>query len=308
MGGLAALRWSSRGSFRVAMFHEFRESDLAGLDRICAHISRHFEPIPLASMVSAIAGQTRLAANALVVTVDDGYRNFLLAQPIFRRHRIPATVYAVAGFCDRRLWLWTDQVSFAIEHTAKKSVHAVIDQQIFDLDLSSEAGSQQSRERLWEALKVCADGERLAFLGRLPALFGVEIPEDPPESRSALSWEELRALAADGVEIGCHTYSHPILSRLSDRSSLEQEIRGARELMESRLQRPVMHFCYPNGREIDIGERSRACVRESGFTSSVTCTFGLNTLQADPWRLQRLPLDASMEPDYASEVLAGLHL
>ena len=69
-----------------------------------------------------------------------------------------------------------------------------------------------------------------------------------------MSWDELRAAASEGVEIGCHTETHPILSRLSNRLELEREIRGAKEHLEECLGFDVRHFCYPNGHPIDIGE------------------------------------------------------
>jgi hypothetical protein len=89
---------------------------------------------------------------------------------------------------------------------------------------------------------------------------------------------------------------------------LEREIRGAKEVMEARLKRRVDHFCYPNGRDIDISEAAVACVREAGFASSVTCTYGLNTLQVNPLRIMRLPVEASQKVEYTAEMLVGLHL
>ena len=148
---------------------------------------------------------------------------------------------------------------------------------------------------------------RLEFLNDFASLCGVEVPPEPPPDRASLSWDEMRALAADGVEIGCHTDSHPILSRVSDVSELEHEIRGAKELMEKRLKRKVDHFCYPNGREIDISAAAVACVREAGFASAVTCTYGLNTVQADPLRIRRLPVGGITDFEYATETLVGIH-
>lgn len=177
-----------------------------------------------------------------------------------------------------------------------------------DLDLSCREAKQRAITLLWEALKICANDQRLRFVDSLSELFAVEIPPFPPDHCAALSWEELRQLAAEDVEIGCHTYTHPILSRISDRSELEREIKGAKDLIEMRLGSTVSHFCYPNGRDIDIGEASPICVRNAGFVSSVTCSYGLNTLEVDPLRIRRVPLASSISPDYAAELLAGLHL
>src|SRR5216683_3177979 len=121
MGGLAALRLVHRGKFRVLMLHEFRESVCKNLDLICNYVSCNYEPVTLSAIAAAIHSKRRLPANALTVTVDDGYRNFLIfGHPIFKKYGISTTVYAVAGFADGRLWLWTDQVAFVLGQTAKR--------------------------------------------------------------------------------------------------------------------------------------------------------------------------------------------
>jgi len=114
MGGLPVLRWRNQNSFGIPMFHSFSEADRPNVEALCSHIAHYFEPVTL----SAIVGDTKLPKNPITVTIDDGYRNFLRhGHPIFRRHRIPTTIYAVSGFADQRLWFWPDQVAFAMKKT-----------------------------------------------------------------------------------------------------------------------------------------------------------------------------------------------
>jgi peptidoglycan/xylan/chitin deacetylase (PgdA/CDA1 family) len=309
MGGLAALRLLRRDQFGVLMFHEFEEAYASSLERLCEHIGRHFEPVSLTAITSAIQGEESLPPNAVTVTVDDGYRNFLTSgHPIFKKHRIPTTIYAVASFADRRLWIWTDRLAFVLEKTGKKAVTVEIEKgHALDLDVSSAAARSAGFFTLCEGLKLVPNPRRLEFLSAFAMLCDVEVPPQPPPDRESLSWEEMRDLAAEGVEIGCHTDSHPILSRVSDPAELASEIRGAKELMEARLKLKVDHFCYPNGREIDISAAAVACVQEAGFTSAVTCSYGLNTLKADRLRIRRLPVGGVTDFAYAAETLVGLH-
>jgi len=59
-----------------------------------------------------------LPPNALAITVDDGYRDFLHnGYPIFKAHRIPVTQFLVSGFVDKKLWLWWDQVRWMVERS-----------------------------------------------------------------------------------------------------------------------------------------------------------------------------------------------
>lgn len=310
MGGLAALRLANRRKFRVLAFHSFSGESRANVEAICDHITGHFEPLSLADVVDAVKREVALPDNALTITVDDGYKNYALyGHPIFRRHRIPVTLFAVAGFAAGRLWLWPDQIEFGLEHTSKAKIPIKLGTaEVFELPLGLPSHNAESMSRLTEMLKVVPNEQRLAFMERFGSLCGVEIPMTPPPQRAALNWDELRAIAAEGVEIGCHTESHPILTRLESQADLEREIKGAKQSLEESLGLPVRHFCYPNGKAPDIDDRVVARVREAGFDSAVTCFWGLNSTRIEPLRIRRLPFDSALEFEYAVELLAGLHV
>jgi peptidoglycan/xylan/chitin deacetylase (PgdA/CDA1 family) len=309
MGGLAALRRIRRREFGVPMFHSFSAGDAANVEAFCGHVARHFEPVSLSRIVTALGEKKELPDNAITITVDDGYRNFFQhGHPIFRKHRIPTTLYVVAGFSDGRLWLWPDQIDFGLQNTAKDSIRATVNGDIVELPLANREERAQSSSRLQEALKRAGNDERVRFVGEFGKLCGVEIPPDPPVERTAMNWDELRAAAAEGVEIGCHTESHPILSRLREQSELEREIRGAGQQIEERVGTPVRHFCYPNGHAEDISEAAIRCVREAGYVSAVTCTWGLNTIETEALEIRRLPTDSALDFQYGVELLAGLHI
>lgn len=309
MGGLATLRRRHRREFGVLMFHSFYEADRSNLDALCSHITRHFHPVPLSAIADAISDGKELPDHSVAITVDDGYRNFLLhGHPVFRKHRIPATVYVVAGFADKRLWLWPDQIDFGLQNTSKDEIQATIDGASMTLKLRRSGDRADAGSRLREALKRASNEKRLWFMAGFGDLCDVEIPHDPPADREAMSWEELRAVASEGVEIGCHTDTHPILSRVASPVELDREIRGAKERIEERLGLPVRHFCYPNGRAIDIGEAAVRCVREAGYASATTTVAGLNTIHAERFEIRRLPFDSSTDLQYGMELLAGLHV
>jgi peptidoglycan/xylan/chitin deacetylase (PgdA/CDA1 family) len=310
MGGLAVLRARHRREFGVLMFHSFSEQTRANMDAICSHITRYFEPVSLSTIVESLEGRKPLPDNALAVTVDDGYRNFIQhGHPVFRKHGIPVTLYPVAGFSEGSLWLWPDQVVFGVQHTSHAAIRASVGNDgVIELGLRTPEEKAEAIFRLTEKLKQAPNDRRLAFLADFGELCGVEIPVHAPSGCEAMNWEELRAVASEGVEIGCHTETHPILSRLSDPGELEREIRGAKEHLEARLGFPVRHFCYPNGRAMDIGAAAIQCVRDAGFASAVTCVWGLNTMKAQRLEIQRISFDSTIDFHYGAELMAGLHV
>ena len=308
-GGLTILRWRHRSEFGIPVFHCFSSSTRANLEAICAHVERHFEPVSLSRIASALEDEVSLPENAISITIDDGYKSFLEnGHPIFRRHHIPTTVYVVTGFTDGRLWLWFDQVGFVLEHTSKAFLSVMLGGKTLKLRIGSPQERSDSLAKLLDALKDVPNDERISFVTGLGSLCDVDVPALPPGCRAAMTWDELRAISSDGVEIGCHTESHPILSRISNVDEIEREICGAKNLMEERLGCTVRHFCYPNGRDVDISEIAVRTVVKAGFVTATTATRGLNNGHADRVRLRRIPLDDSPTLRYGVEMLAGLHL
>jgi peptidoglycan/xylan/chitin deacetylase (PgdA/CDA1 family) len=309
MGGLSVLRARHRREFGILMFHSFHEADRPDMDTICGHIARHFEPVSMSAVVESIEERKALPPNALAITIDDGYRNVLEhGHPIFRKHRIPTTVYAVAGFSAGRIWLWPDQIEYGIRHSARASIVADLGETTVEYSLATPDDRGAAISRIQQALIHIPNERRLRFLANFGALCAVDIPPTPPSDRAALNWEELRALTAEEVEIGCHTSSHPILSQVADSAELDREIRGAGEEIAEHIGTPVRHFCYPNGRPIDIGDAASECVLNAGYASAVTCTWGLNTIDANPHEIRRIPFDSTIDPEYGAELLAGLHM
>ena len=79
--------------------------------------------------------------------------------------------------------------------------------------------------------------------------------------------DELRSLAAAGIELGAHTVSHPDLSRM-DRTACLREMVDSRQELERLTGGPVTTFAYPFCR---YGEAALAAVAEAGFIAAVTC-------------------------------------
>jgi peptidoglycan/xylan/chitin deacetylase (PgdA/CDA1 family) len=85
-----------------------------------------------------------------------------------------------------------------------------------------------------------------------------------PAELATMPWDELRALADDGVEIGSHTASHPHLTTLDD-AVLRAELSASRERLEDELGRKCRFLAYPYGEE---DTRVRAAARAAGYTAA----------------------------------------
>jgi peptidoglycan/xylan/chitin deacetylase (PgdA/CDA1 family) len=105
-----------------------------------------------------------------------------------------------------------------------------------------------------------------------------------PEELSTMTWEQLRELAAGGVEIGSHTRTHPHLTRLSD-DELAAELRESRATIEAELGRPCRFFAYPYGEE---DERVRQAARAAGYEAAFAVVS--DERDVDPFAVPRVAL------------------
>lgn len=87
-----------------------------------------------------------------------------------------------------------------------------------------------------------------------------------------MTWEEIKALADAGMQIGCHTIHHPYLTRISEEATLRREIHGAKNLIEAKIGVPVTSIAYPFGQ---YDARVVAAVKEAGFTTARTTWPGV---------------------------------
>jgi peptidoglycan/xylan/chitin deacetylase (PgdA/CDA1 family) len=106
-----------------------------------------------------------------------------------------------------------------------------------------------------------------------------------PEELRTMTWDDLRAVAGDGVEIGGHTVSHAHL-RASTDAELERELRECRERIEHELGAACPFFAYPYGEQ-------DARVRRAAAAAGYRAAFGLQphgSTWSDPYRLPRVGL------------------
>ena len=104
------------------------------------------------------------------------------------------------------------------------------------------------------------------------------------ENREYLSWQEVELMSAAGMEIGCHSYSHPDLTLQPD-EVVQAEVGDAREEIESHIHKPVLAFCYPAGAYDD---RIIQAVEDAGYWAAVTTKQGIEHSSSNRMILRRI--------------------
>lgn len=304
VGGMRVFRIMNRNGVRVLMYHRFSE-DPEGLGWQCEHIRHNYHPISLDSYAEAISKGESVPPESLIVTVDDGYRDFLHAHAVFARFDIPATVYLVSDFIDGKIWLWWNQLEYAFLNSTHNSLRFNLEEKEIAISLDGPEQRLTTCARIAEAMIKVEDSERLSLVKKIPELLEVDIPSQPPPRWAPLTWSEVRALAQQGVSFGAHTKTHPILSRLNEPGKQQEEIAQSKLRIEEELGMKVRHFCYPNGTYEDFDDHSIELVRNSGYQTATTTERGLNFSPYQPFMLRRLGVEPNLPKNYFTELLAG---
>lgn len=177
-------------------------------------VRRGFRVITLEELARTIRRGERVRLKTVLLTFDDGFRDFYEhAYPVLKRHRVPATVFAVAN----------------------------------------DVG--KTRE-----FPFC-------------------------------SWEELREMSENGIEVGSHTLTHASLPQLGARE-LEREIGESKKVLEAGLGKPVRFLSYPGGA---FDDRARQAVKAAGYEAAVATHPGASYGDRDLWTLRRLRVSRSCD-------------
>ncbi len=302
-GGLHMVRRLHRG-FRILTYHRFRREDVDLLERQCRYLRRHYLPVSLGQIACAFRDGNPLALNAVAVTVDDGYRDFLdHAAPVLKTYKIPATIFLVASFIDREQWLWWDLLAYSLARTTRTNLETTPG----NTPLIPGTENAAAFNLCVEQLKGLPNRMRIAALADILKQLDVPLPAEIPAEMAPLTWEEIRALRKQDIEFGGHTVTHPILSRVETSDELAHEVSSCKLRIERALGEPVLHFSYPNGLARDWNEAVVRAVETAGYATAVTTVHGINRPNDSPFLLKRIAVDPDLPFEYFTELLAGLH-
>jgi peptidoglycan/xylan/chitin deacetylase (PgdA/CDA1 family) len=234
--GIAGATQRNNSCARVLMFHGTPRHHARGFERVLRYLRRQFDVVPLGSLIDAIESPIAPLKRKVVLTFDDGLRsNVEVAYPILQRLELPATFFVCPGLVDRGQWLWN--------HQARQRLLRLPSLE----EISRQTGGPAEVEAFVDWMKGLKLASRSEVEGRVRAATPDFVPtEDERHDFDLAGWDELRRLDPRIVEIGSHTLSHPILTQL-DLKDVEIEVAQSRRLLETRLQRTVELFAYPNG-------------------------------------------------------------
>lgn len=295
-------RITARDRVEILLYHGFcpgsrsdpRFPRLMPIREFEEHIRTCTRYLPPLSLDQAL----RPGASGVVVTFDDGYaNNFKLAFPVLQKYQFPATIFLTTGFLDQSTPLWSNWLEFLVMNAP--ACDTVFNWQAIPiaLPLAGSAPRVQILAGLSRWLHLLPVNEIHRFLRTLEAHLHTWYDwHAVPDLLQPLSWDEVRIMRRSGlVSFGCHTVSHPVLSRCS-REVQTFEIHDSKRRIERELGEECTAFAYPFGKHMDYTEVTGQIVKDAGFDLALTAESGsTRPSSCNPYEVRRWGADLGVD-------------
>ena len=259
---------------------------LASFEAIIAALRRDFDPRPLGDIDTVLAAPHR-HRRAVFLMSDDGYANTLsVVAPVLKG--IPWTLFVSTAhigtgrpnpiFLALLFYFHAPNGVYNIPHLPEPARldggNSRVTAAAAGIDPLRFLPAAQAEESLVAMATTFPPGALEALIARFP-------------SEQFLDWQGVRALKAQGVEIGAHGDSHWPMHARQTPEWLARQAAGAKARIEAEVG-PCRFFAYPFGNTPDIGPGAWRAVRDAGFSHAFTTLSGTLTANpTNPWLLPR---------------------
>lgn len=244
-----------------------------------AYLSSRYHILHLQDLLHAVQNGSSLPIRSVLITFDDAYQDFAdLAWPVLSRYALPITLFVPTAFPDHpeRIFWW-ECLSQAFQYTQRRDE---LDTPAGRYPLSSPAQRLGAFKGLRDYLKSLPHEGVGGWVEQLCSQLGV-----PQRGPRVLDWDALRDLARQGVSLGAHTRTHPLMNRISP-SEIRQEIAGSIGDLRREIGMDVPVFAYPGG---EISDDAVQTLREMGVELAFTTRRGINDFnRMDRMRISRI--------------------
>lgn len=262
--------------------------ETAAFIEIARHLKANFDVLPPGAIADVLKNPDR-HPRAVFLMSDDGYANTLTqAAGILEELALPWTLFVSTHHIDTGMrnpiflaQLFVYQAPpgrYAIPHfplglTLDENRAAVAGQVTWHLRSLDMARAQEAVDAM---LAQFAPDVLAAQLARF-------------SSECFLNWDQVRALAARGVEIGAHAHRHWPMNAAQSPAMLREQASLPKARLEQEIGR-CRYFAYPFGNTGDISREAWHSVRDAGYEYGFTTLSGTLDAQANRFLLPRYEL------------------
>lgn len=259
---------------RVLTYHRLASAQI--FDAQMSYLAAHYHVVTMQELLDVYQDGHQLPPRAVMITFDDAYCDFAeQAWPVLKRYQLPVTLFVPTAFPDQPTRLfWWDRLQNNVTQTARRDN---LDTDIGRLPLATEAQRLQTYKRLRDHVKSLPHQSAMAWVDQICTLLGeVTVHND------VLGWDALRQLASEGVTLGVHTQTHPLMNRIT-LEQMRAEAAGSLADLQREIGAVLPVFAYPSG---GFNADAIKILDQLGFVAAFTTKRGVNDLN----KAQRLAL------------------
>jgi peptidoglycan/xylan/chitin deacetylase (PgdA/CDA1 family) len=250
--------------------------------RIARALKDNFDVLPL-SALGDVLKKPEKNTRAVFLMSDDGYANTLVAADILEELGLPWTLFLSTEHIETGDWNPLTLARLFI-YSAPAGLYSFGG---FEIELNGDraAAAAQAIARLRNG---SAPAVRPVFAAMRKALMDARLGHlfEDFASEDFLSWNQVAALAARGVEVGAHAHWHWPMNGAQDADYLREQAERPKQLITAKLG-ACRYFAYPFGNTGDISRDARRAVQEAGYEAAFTTLSGTLDGTHDRWLLPR---------------------
>lgn len=217
-----------------------------------------------------------LPPRALLITCDDGLQNNIGQMlPVLREEGVRCLFFVTgASAHDVSTTLWYQELLWLLLRARSGAFQLAT----AELQVSGVLKSSENRRQLcWQLTKRLSRIEsdaRERFLCAAHEYFGIKRGDSLLRRNFGLMTRtDLKTLADNGMTIGAHTLTHPVLAEQPPQLAVTEIVRS-RAVLESVLGRKIWAFAYPFGGPDSVSSEVVEIARDAGFEAAFTNTGG----------------------------------
>ena len=180
----------------------------------------------------------------LVITFDDGYKNFLdYALPILYKHKMPAVQNIIVQCAESELTIWTQRLNNILNHLFLKCEAFSCSFENSSFAYKNQSQFHNFNHKLFQFLLKKNAVTRKQILDELEK----KLQSFNPIVNKMMDWNDIKSCMSYNIEIGSHTLSHDCLTTIEDKDILKKELFNSKSIIEKQLDTVINTIAFPNG-------------------------------------------------------------
>ena len=249
---------NKKESLRIVYYHMIAENSpeyyfegkSIGIKTFKKHLKFYKDKFDVISLKDAISSweQGESLNRKLVITFDDGFReNHSVIAPILLDENLTATFFIISNCIDNMDMMWRNKL-ILIDKYKGENFNSIANNVSSEFNIPKIQYKQNLMD--WSFKTWPMDIKEPIVNNLWSQIMPMSISEYLNQNKPYCSVKEIKELVNDKFEVGSHSMSHPLFSKL-DYDQFKKEIINSSDKLSEIINCKINHFSYPFGIRAD---------------------------------------------------------